>query len=205
MRLALLALSALCYGQHSFCVTAKPQPPKQSALTLGTARDFFTWELIIRSSGPVSRPEIMERLPITALLEWQAVDVLTRRAAGDPRSVFAAYFGVVKDAGPAALAYAAGRITDPYAKIGMLAASGVWALAGGRAQARIPNPGQTVAHLLPDAGVTGDWDGIIVTGIVRGAAKIGPLCGIETAGFDDGLGEWRLSRIMETRHTTLGD
>jgi hypothetical protein len=144
---------------------------------LGTAKDYGVWQLsITQSSGPVSRGSLTERLPFAALYEWQAADVLSRKSTGSKRALIAAYFGGIKDLGPVGLAYAGARVTDPYAKAGLLVASGLWALAQARIAAKAPDPSSTKSHLLPDAGVTGDWDGVIISGLVHGAAKVGPVC-----------------------------
>lgn len=176
----LVSLSASAIAASNFCVTAIPQSPKASDLALGTAKDFFTWQLVIsQATGPVTRGQIAERIPLSMLYEWQAIDVLNRKSSGSKRAAFAGYWGVIRDASPAGLAFAAARTKDPRAQIGLAILAGVLALAGGRAVAKVPNPAATQKRLLPDVGVPGDWDGIVVTGIVRGAIKIGPICQME--------------------------
>lgn len=186
----------------SFCVTVVPLPLKASAAALGTARDFGVSELAItHATGSVSRPDIIERLDFSPLFAWQATDLLDRRAAGDRRTIIAAYLGGIKDLGPAGIALASSRVHHPLAQGLMLAFAGIWALAQARVASSVPNPSRAKERLLPDAGVPGDWDGIVITGIRKNAQKIGPLCETQAVAWDDtpALRAWRLKRIMEVR------
>ncbi len=162
---------------QAYCVTSYPQSLKTSALMLGTARDWGVWSLYVtETTGPVSRRDIVIRLPFSPLMQWQADDVLNRRASTSGWGTFAAYLGPVKDLAPAGLAYAGARNKSDIVKGALLGAAGIWALGVARIGARAPNPSETKAHLLPDAGSPGDGEYVIITGIVKGAAKVGPVC-----------------------------
>lgn len=214
----LLVLLALPGWASSFCVSIAPLPLKASALALGTGKDFGLSELIItHATGAVSRAEIVERLPFSPLFQWQAIDVLSRTSANDQRSIVAAYFGGLKDLGPSALVYGSARAANPYVKGVLLGVGGLWALAQARSVAKAPNPSKTLEHVLPDAGVLGDWSGVIVTGLRHDAQKIGPICDSPSRlpaalpiVFDrtvyeyalestPALAAWRLERIQSAR------
>lgn len=178
--LVLLALTPMAFG--GFCVTFKPQSLKASDLVLGTGKDYGQWEVIVRPLPPfqdrISREQVMEKFPDSALFEWQARNILDRKALGNPRTVTGSYLGAIKDLGPLGMAYAGTRVQNPYGKAGLLIGGGVWGLFTSRAGQKAPDASETKGHLLPDAGLDGthDWSGVMLTGLIHGAAPIGPIC-----------------------------
>lgn len=208
MRVLLAAVAWPLMGA-SFCVTVVHEPLRSSALTLGTGEEFGVSQIAItQASGPVTRAEIIERLPFAALYEWEAADILEKKSASSKWGTLAAYWGVVKDAGPSGMAFAAARTHDERIRAGLLITAGVWALAGGRIKAKVPDPTQTKLHLLPDIGVPGNWNGVILTGL-NDILKFGPACSTPvnnatTADWEyDHTPTWYLARIMASRLNDL--
>lgn len=178
--LAICALPAFA-AEPSFCVTVLPQSLKASALSLGTAKDFGLSEILItNATAPVSRAAIMERLPIAFLFEWQAADVLDRKADTSKWAVLGRAGTLGAQLAPTGLGVGAIVTKDPKLQIAAYTAMGIQFLMS-RSAKRAPDPGETKRHLLPDAGVTGDFDGLVVSGLVHGAAKLGPFCGAPAA------------------------
>lgn len=203
-QILLFCIGVQCWAA-SFCLTAIPQSPKETGLSLG--KGIYVWELVIaHSTGPVSRPDIVERLPFSIMFQKDAEDNLDRKASSDKRTIFAAYYGSIKDVGPTGLAYAATRVSNPMAKGLMLVLAGIWALSQGRVASRVPNTASTKAQLLPDAGTGGDWDGKVITGLRHGAEKVGPLCSAPLVAWEDTpeLRAFRLARILTAHQEMLG-
>lgn len=216
--ITLLFLHSFAFGE--WCVTAVPKTLKSSELRLGTGKDYGLWEVGIRGdNATVSRVDLMERIPFGMLNEYEARDVLNRRAAGDKRTIAAQYLGAANGLGPAGLTYAATRIKNPTAQGALVVVGIVWSLIQTRSTAKAPNPSETADRLFPDAGITlgpQGWDGVVVTGQVS-RVKWGPSCLTEYVNghplvFDKSIFDyeiqperdpvkaaWYLSRIMQAR------
>lgn len=160
----------------AFCVTITPQPLKASALSLGTGRDFGLWTVDIATEAPIgalSRPEILNGFPHGVLLEFQAVDVLTRKSQSGLRSLLAAITEPAQDLSATGLVYAGTRVSNPYVRGGLVASGALMGIFAARAARRVPKPDETIKHLLPDSGLTGvaSWTGLILTGRVSSARQ----------------------------------
>lgn len=160
----------------TFCVTITPQPLKASALSLGTGRDFGLWTVDIATEAPIgslSRPEILNGFPHGVLLEFQAVDVLTRKSQSGLRSLLAAITEPAQDLSATGLVYAGTRVSNPYVRGGLVASGALMGIFAARAARRVPKPDETIKHLLPDSGLTGvaSWTGLILTGRVSSARQ----------------------------------
>lgn len=177
-----LTLLAVCGGLRAqeFCVTFSPQSLQASELSLGTGKQFGLWRVLIEVKIPgehISTESILSRFPPAALFEWQARDVLDRKSAGSRRTRAKVYLDLAIQIAPAALTASGIATGTDWAKWGGLGL-GVFTRLADRVSQAIPNAGDTKAHLLPDSGISGreDWSGVVVTGIVRGAVRIGPMC-----------------------------
>ncbi len=171
----LLLCAATMQAQQHFCVTSYPVSPKISALILGD-KELFLWDLFVtETTAPVSRIAIVTRLPFAPLTHQEAIDVIDRKASTSFWGTVGAYWSVVSDTASAGMAYAAARSSDIRVKGGLLAAAGLLAIAGPRVRARKVDTSDAKARLLPDAGVPGEWEGLIIGG-TGGVGKVGPVC-----------------------------
>lgn len=182
-RAVILTVALSLPVRADFCLTADPLPLKASELALGTGREYGLWSLRVRpltlSGNPsvISQEEIAERFPHPFLFEWQARDILDRRANGSSRTRKRVYLDMALRLAPIALAatgFATGTDWLTWSGVGLSAGNTI----AGRVAAAAPNPEQTKAHLLPDSGIPGSapWSGVVVTGLVRGAKRVGPVC-----------------------------
>jgi hypothetical protein len=204
MLLKLLVFALPAFG--GFCVTFQPQDLRSSELALGTGKDFGLWRVIVTGADQprISSEEIAVRFPHAFLAEWQARDVLDRKSARSGRGLVKSILGLVAQLAPAGLA-AAGVATDT--RWATWAGTGIAVVIPlASARQRPPDASQTIAHLLPDAGITGatDTSWAVVTGIVRGASKVGPVCHEQVAPVGARGVRTSLASPVEVRHIRNG-
>lgn len=153
-RLLIAGVLAAGVASAQYQVTLKPQSPKTTKALFGRGKDITIWNVGLCSTSTqivvtARRPRIMEELPqITDIENRRAVEVLSRRAAKDPRSIAGTYGDQVLGLASQGLTISGYATKAKWASWAGIAALGLQ-LGLQAAKKTSPNPSQYFLDLLP--------------------------------------------------------